>query len=149
MRVVIQRVSHASVKVNQQIIGEINHGLLLLVGVTHDDTSKDVDFLVKKILNMRIFEDENGKMNLSLLQMGYDILSISQFTLYANPYSGNRPSFIAAAKPEVAKALYEEFNEKLRQHQVRVETGEFGAMMDVELVNEGPVTIILDSKYQN
>jgi len=146
MKVVIQRVSIADVKVEGKIIGEIENGLLLLVGVTHEDTSDDIDYLVKKIINMRIFEDENGKMNISLLQKGYDILSISQFTLYSDTRKGNRPSFIEAARPEQAKSLYDEFNEKLRRENIKVETGIFGAMMEVSLINNGPVTIIIDSK---
>ncbi len=146
MKIVIQRVSQASVKVNNEIVGEIKNGLLLLVGVTHDDTSFDVDYLVKKIINMRIFEDENGKMNISLLQKGYDILSVSQFTLFAQTERGNRPGFSDAAKPEQAKKLFEEFNAKIREKNVKVETGIFGAMMEVSLINEGPVTIIIDSK---
>lgn len=146
MKIVIQRVSQASVKVNNEIVGEIKNGLLLLVGVTHDDTSFDVDYLVKKIINMRIFEDENGKMNISLLQKGYDILSVSQFTLFAQTERGNRPGFSDAAKPEQAKKLFEEFNAKIRGWNVKVETGIFGAMMEVSLINEGPVTIIIDSK---
>lgn len=146
MKIVIQRVSQASVKVNNEIVGEIKNGLLLLVGVTHNDTSFDVDYLVKKIINMRIFEDENGKMNISLLQKGYDILSVSQFTLFAQTERGNRPGFSDAAKPEQAKKLFEEFNAKIRGWNVKVETGIFGAMMEVSLINEGPVTIIIDSK---
>ena len=146
MKVVIQRVSNANVKVDGKVVGEIENGLLLLVGVTHEDTSYDVDYLVKKITNMRIFEDENGKMNISLLQKGYGILSISQFTLFAQTERGNRPGFSEAARPEHAKTLYEEFNDKIRKENVKVETGIFGAMMDVSLVNDGPVTIIIDSK---
>lgn len=146
MKVVIQRVSRASVTVEEKIVGEIDHGLLLLVGVTHDDTSEDVDYLVKKIINMRIFEDDNGKMNISLIQKGYDILSISQFTLFAQTERGNRPGFSDAARPELANSLYDEFNEKIRRENVKVETGIFGAMMEVSLINDGPVTIIIDSK---
>lgn len=148
MRVVIQRVSKASVTVEGKVVGKIGPGFLLLVGFTHDDTSADIDYLVKKIVNMRIFEDENGKMNISLLQKGYEILSVSQFTLYAQTHNGNRPGFSDAAKPEVATKLYDEFNEKLRKQNVHVETGIFGAMMEVELVNDGPVTIIIDSKQK-
>jgi len=146
MKIVIQRVSKASVKVNDEVVGAINNGFLLLVGVTHDDTSEDVDYLVKKIINMRIFEDENGKMNLSLLQKGYDILSISQFTLFAQTDKGNRPGFSNAANPELAKKLYDEFNMKLRAENIKVETGIFAAKMEVSLINDGPVTIIIDSK---
>lgn len=146
MRVVIQRVSKACVKIKGETFGKIGPGFLLLVGFTHDDTSSDIDYLVKKIVNMRIFEDENGKMNISLLQKGYQILSVSQFTLFADTRSGNRPGFSAAAKPEIATKLYDEFNAKLREQNVHVETGIFGAEMEVELVNDGPVTIIIDSK---
>lgn len=146
MRIVVQRVKQASVKVDDKIVGEINNGFLLLVGVTHDDTSKDVDYLVNKIINLRIFEDDEGKMNLSLKQKNYDILSVSQFTLHADTRRGNRPSFINAARPEQAEKLYNEFNEKLKQQNIKVETGIFGAMMEVSLINDGPVTIIIDSK---
>lgn len=146
MRVVIQRVKEASVTVDEKIVGQIDKGYLILVGVTHMDTSEDVDYLVRKVKNLRVFEDENGKMNISIMQKGYDVLSVSQFTLYANTKDGNRPSFIEAAKPDHAEKLYEEFNEKLRNAGIKVETGIFGAMMDVALVNDGPVTIIIDSK---
>lgn len=146
MRVVIQRVKEASVTVDEKIVGQIDKGYLILVGVTHMDTSEDVDYLVRKVKNLRVFEDENGKMNISIMQKGYDVLSVSQFTLYANTKDGNRPSFIEAAKPDHAEKLYEEFNEKLRNEGIKVETGIFGAMMDVALVNDGPVTIIIDSK---
>jgi D-aminoacyl-tRNA deacylase len=146
MKIVIQRVDKADVKVDNKIVGVIGKGLLLLVGVTHDDNTEDVNYLVKKIINMRIFEDENGKMNISLLQKGYDILSVSQFTLFAQTERGNRPGFSEAARPEQAKQIFDEFNDKLRQENIKVETGIFGAMMEVSLVNDGPVTIIIDSK---
>jgi len=146
MRVVIQRVKEASCVVENQVVGKIDNGLLLFVGVTHDDNSKDVDYLVRKIVNMRIFEDENQKMNLSLKDKGYDILSISQFTLFAETRHGNRPGFSNAADPKKANELYEEFNEKLRLNDVKVETGVFGAMMEIKLINDGPVTILIDSK---
>ncbi|MGX7075707.1 MULTISPECIES: D-aminoacyl-tRNA deacylase [Globicatella] len=146
MRVIIQKVKESSVTVNNTLLGETQHGLMLLVGFTHTDTFEDIQYCAKKIVQMRIFEDENEKMNLSLKDVGGSILSISQFTLYAQTKKGNRPSFTEAAKPDLATALYEQFNEELRSYDVEVATGEFGAMMDVALINEGPVTIILDSK---
>ena len=146
MRVIIQKVKESSVTVNNTLLGETKHGLMLLVGFTHTDTFEDIQYCAKKIVQMRIFEDENEKMNLSLKDVGGSILSISQFTLYAQTKKGNRPSFTEAAKPDLATALYEQFNEELRSYDVEVATGEFGAMMDVALINEGPVTIILDSK---
>ena len=146
MRVIIQKVKESSVTVNNALLGETQHGLMLLVGFTHTDTFEDIQYCAKKIVQMRIFEDENEKMNLSLKDVGGSILSISQFTLYAQTKKGNRPSFTEAAKPDLATALYEQFNEELRSYDVEVATGEFGAMMDVALINEGPVTIILDSK---
>lgn len=146
MRVIIQKVKESSVTVNNTLLGETQYGLMLLVGFTHTDTFEDIQYCAKKIVQMRIFEDENEKMNLSLKDVGGSILSISQFTLYAQTKKGNRPSFTEAAKPDLATALYEQFNEELRSYDVEVATGEFGAMMDVALINEGPVTIILDSK---
>lgn len=146
MRVAIQRVSQASVEVEGKIVGSIKNGLLLLVGVTGDDNDSDVDYMVKKILNLRIFTDENDKMNKSLLDNNFEILSISQFTLFANTSKGNRPSFIDAASPEHAKELYELFNQKIKDMNVKIETGIFAASMKVKLINEGPVTILLDSK---
>ena len=146
MRIVVQRSKNASVTVNEKVIGEIEKGLVLLVGVTHDDTIDDANYLADKIVNLRIFEDENGKMNLSLLDVGGSILSISQFTLYGDCRKGRRPNFMAAAKPEQALNLYQYFNQVLSEKKVVVETGEFGAEMDVALINDGPVTLILDSK---
>jgi len=146
MRIVVQRSKNASVTVNNKVIGEIEKGLVLLVGVTHDDTTDDANYLADKIVNLRIFEDENGKMNLSLLDVGGSILSISQFTLYGDCRKGRRPNFMGAAKPEHALNLYQYFNGVLNEKNVVVETGEFGAEMDVALVNDGPVTLILDSK---
>ena len=146
MRIVVQRSKNASVTVNEKVIGEIEKGLVLLVGVTHDDTINDANYLADKIVNLRIFEDENGKMNLSLLDVGGSILSISQFTLYGDCRKGRRPNFMAAAKPEQALNLYQYFNRVLSEKNVVVETGEFGAEMDVALINDGPVTLILDSK---
>lgn len=146
MRVVIQRVKHARVTVDHEVVGEIQQGFVLLVGITHDDTEEDAEYCAKKIPNLRVFEDEAGKMNLSLCDVGGGILSISQFTLYGDMRKGRRPNFMAAAKPEQANRLYEYFNQLLREQNIVVETGIFGAMMDVELVNAGPVTLILDSK---
>lgn len=146
MRVVIQRVSKASVIADGKENGEIGRGFMLLVGVEEEDSTEDVDYLTRKIANMRIFEDDEGKMNLSLKEVDGEILSISQFTLHANTKKGNRPSFIDAANPEQADELYEELNNNLRQEGLTVETGVFGADMDVSLVNDGPVTILVDSK---
>lgn len=146
MRVVIQRVKHARVTVDHEVVGEIQQGFVLLVGITHDDTEEDAEYCATKIPNLRVFEDEEGKMNLSLRDVGGGILSISQFTLYGDMRKGRRPNFMAAAKPEQANRLYEYFNSLLREQNIVVETGIFGAMMDVELVNAGPVTLILDSK---
>lgn len=146
MKAVIQRARDASVTIDGEVTGAIDHGLVVLLGVTHDDTMEDVKYVVNKIINLRIFEDKNEKMNLSLKDIGGSILSISQFTLYADTRKGRRPSFVNAAKPDLANELYEEFNEELRKENIHVETGEFGAMMDVRLTNSGPVTIIIDSK---
>lgn len=142
----IQRSLAASVKINEEIVGKIDKGFVLLVGVTETDTEEDVDYLVGKISKMRIFEDDAGKMNQSIDQIEGEILSISQFTLYADTKKGNRPSFIKAAGPEQANNLYNYLNTKLRKTGLIVETGEFGADMAVSLVNDGPVTIILDSQ---
>ncbi len=146
MRVVVQRSKAASVTVDGKITGRISKGLVLLVGVTHDDTDDDAAYLADKIVNLRIFEDEAEKMNLSLKDAGGEILSISQFTLYGDCRKGRRPNFMGAAKPEHAVQIYETFNRLLREKGVQVETGVFGAMMDVSLVNDGPVTLIVDSK---
>jgi D-aminoacyl-tRNA deacylase len=146
MRVVVQRSKEAKVTVNGEITGEITKGLVLLIGVTHEDTQDDVAYLADKIVNLRIFEDDNQKMNLSLLDVGGEILSVSQFTLYGDCRKGRRPNFMEAARPEQAIQLYEAFNEELRGKGIRVETGIFGAMMDVRLINDGPVTLIVESK---
>ncbi|MET3290355.1 D-tyrosyl-tRNA(Tyr) deacylase [Brevibacillus fluminis] len=145
MRVVVQRSKQASVTVDQEIVGQIEHGLVLLVGITHTDTEKDVDYVAEKVANLRIFEDEEGKMNRSVLDTGGQILSISQFTLYGDCRKGRRPSFIEAARPEQAEPLYDLFNRKLRERGLIVETGRFGAMMDVQLINHGPTTLIVES----
>jgi len=146
MRVVLQRSKAAKVVVANQIIGQIDSGLVLLVGITHGDTIDDAAYLADKIVNLRIFEDENEKMNHSLLDVGGSILSVSQFTLYGDCRKGRRPNFMDAARPEEANELYEAFNEELRKKCVHTETGQFGAMMDVQLTNDGPVTLILESK---
>lgn len=146
MRVVVQKSKKANVQVNNEIVGRIQSGLVLLVGITHSDTIEDVEYMAEKIVNLRIFEDEEGKMNLSLLDVGGEILSISQFTLYGDCRKGRRPNFMEAAKPDLANELYEKFNDCLRTKGVVVETGQFGAMMAVSLINDGPVTLILDSK---
>ena len=146
MRVVLQRVSHASVTVEEKVIGKIQRGFLLLVGVTHDDAMEDMEYLVRKIVQMRIFEDEEGKLNRSIQDIGGEILSVSQFTLYADTKKGNRPSFSKAAPGDVALEMFEQFNGLLRESGIPVETGQFGADMKVELLNDGPVTILLDSK---
>lgn len=146
MRVVVQRSKKAKVTVGGEVTGEISSGLVLLVGVTHDDAESDAVFLADKIANLRIFEDAEGKMNLSLLDVGGEILSVSQFTLYGDCRKGRRPNFMDAARPEQANQLYESFNRLLRDKGITVETGRFGAMMDVELINDGPVTLIIDSK---
>ncbi|WHZ31746.1 D-aminoacyl-tRNA deacylase [Desemzia incerta] len=148
MRVVIQRSKKASVSINQEIVGAIDHGFVLLVGIGEEDTQEDVEYLVRKISKMRIFEDWEGKMNLSLADVGGEILSISQFTLHANTKKGNRPSFIEAAKPDRAIPLYDAFNQQLREQGFKVEVGQFGADMQVSLVNDGPVTILIDSKQK-
>lgn len=145
MRAVVQRVSSSKVTIEGNVNGQINKGLLVLLGVTHEDTSKDVDYMIDKILNLRIFEDENEKMNLSLKDVGGELLIVSQFTLYGDCRKGRRPSFINAAKPDIAIPLYEEFIKKAKNENVNVQTGEFGADMKVDLTNDGPVTILLES----
>lgn len=145
MRVIVQRVSHASVRIDGAIVGEIGRGFLLLVGITHTDTKADADYLAKKVAQLRIFEDEAGKMNRALQDVGGAVLSVSQFTLYGDCTHGNRPSFVDAARPEQALPLYDYFNRQLREaYGLRVETGRFGADMKVELINDGPVTILLE-----
>ena len=146
MRAVVQKVSSSKVTVDGEVIGQINQGLLVLLGVTHDDTSKDVDYMVDKVTNLRIFSDENDKMNLSLKDVNGELLIVSQFTLYANCKEGNRPSFVEAAKPDIAIPLYEYFVSECKKIIPVVETGIFGADMKVDLLNDGPVTIIMDSK---
>lgn len=145
MKVVLQRSKEASVTVAGKIVGRIDSGLVLLVGVTHEDGEQEAAYLAEKIVHLRIFEDEEGKMNRSLLDVGGAILSVSQFTLYGDCRKGRRPNFMGAAKGEQAERVYDRFNKLLKEKGVHVETGEFGAMMDVSLVNDGPVTFILES----
>ena len=144
MKVVVQRAIDASVKVNGKEVGSINKGLLLLVGFTQTDTDKEIDWMVNKVLNLRIFDDENGVMNKSVKDVGGEILSVSQFTLYADSRKGNRPSYLNALRGEEAIILYDKFNEKLKEQNIKVETGKFGADMKVAFTNDGPVTIILE-----
>ncbi|QFF99534.1 D-tyrosyl-tRNA(Tyr) deacylase [Psychrobacillus glaciei] len=145
MKVLLQRCKNASVTVDGKVTGSIDHGYLLLVGITTTDTEKEISYLVDKITGLRLFEDSDGKMNHSITESGGSILSVSQFTLYADTRKGRRPSFIDAARPEVAKPLWELFNHQLRDKGFVVETGVFGAMMDVTFTNDGPVTIMLEA----
>ncbi|EXJ24114.1 D-tyrosyl-tRNA(Tyr) deacylase [Alkalibacterium sp. AK22] len=146
MRAVIQRVSQAEVKVDGNVIGKIKKGLVVLLGVEDEDTEEDVRYLVRKISSMRIFEDEEEKMNRSISDIGGALLSISQFTLHADTKKGNRPSFTGAAGPARAKIYYDQFNSLIEEGSIPVQTGEFGAHMEVSLINDGPVTILIDSK---
>jgi D-tyrosyl-tRNA(Tyr) deacylase len=148
MRAVVQRVARARVRVGDRTVGEIGQGLLVLLGVGRGDTEADAAYLAEKIVHLRIFEDAEGKMNRSLLDIGGEMLVVSQFTLYGDCRRGRRPSYSEAAPPEHARALYEYFVERARQYGPRVETGIFQEMMDVELVNVGPVTVLLDSRKQ-
>jgi D-tyrosyl-tRNA(Tyr) deacylase len=145
MRAVVQRVSRARVTVDGEVTGEIGQGLLVLLGVGKDDTQAAADYLANKIAALRVFDDQNGKINLSVVDIGGAVLAVSQFTLYADTQKGNRPSFNMAASPDQARQLYEYFVERIRAAGLRCETGKFQAMMQVELVNDGPVTILLDS----
>ena len=150
MRAVIQRVKHCSVTIDGKVKSSIGKGMLVLLGVGEDDNPEDIDYLVKKISNLRIFDDENGVMNISVLDDGGDILVVSQFTLMASTYKGNRPSYIRAARHEISIPMYEEFVRKMEEAiGKKVGTGEFGADMKVELLNDGPVTIIMDSKQRH
>ncbi len=144
MRIVVQRTKKSSVKVNSKIVGAIGNGLTLLVGFTDTDTSKEIDYMVEKVINLRIFDDENGVMNKCLLDVKGSILSISQFTLYADASKGRRPSYVKSLSGDKATLLYDEFNLKLKEKNIHVETGIFGADMEVSLINDGPVTILLE-----
>ena len=145
MRVVIQRVCKSSVTIDNKLYNKINNGMLILVGFTDGDTSQDIDYIVRKVINLRVFDDESGVMNKSILDVGGSILSVSQFTLYADTRKGNRPSYVKALNGDIANKLYNEFNSKLNEF-IDVKTGVFGADMQVSLVNDGPVTIMIDSK---
>lgn len=146
MKFIVQRVYKSQVEVEEKIVGKIDKGFMVLIGITHNDTKEIADFLVRKLINLRVFEDENGKMNLSLKDVQGSLLLISQFTLYADCTSGNRPSFTNAAKPEFANELYEYIIEECKKQIPNVQTGIFGADMQVSLVNDGPVTIILEKE---
>lgn len=146
MRLVVQRSKEANVTVDGEITGAITKGFVVLVGVTHEDSKEDAAFLAEKVANLRVFEDLEGKMNLSLLDVEGEVLSVSQFTLYGDCRKGRRPNFMDAAKPDHALSIYEAFNKYLLEKGVKVETGVFGAMMDVKLTNDGPVTLVIDSK---
>ena len=146
MRLLVQRVNNASVEVNEKIIGEIDKGFLVFLGITHTDTKEIADYLVSKLLNLRVFEDENGKMNLALSDIGGELQVVSQFTLYADCHHGNRPSFINAAKPDFANPMYEKFVDYCKNAGFDVKTGVFGADMKINLINDGPVTIALEAK---
>ena len=145
MRAVIQRVTQSSVSVGDQVVGRIGPGLLVLLGVARQDTEKDADFLAEKIIHLRIFEDEDGRMNRSLVDIGGQMLVVSQFTLLGDCRKGRRPSFVQAAPPETAESLYQYFVDRIRKKQILVQTGRFRAMMEVSLVNDGPVTLIVES----
>lgn len=149
MRAILQRVLKSSVEVEGEIVGQINKGFNILLGITHEDTEKEINWLVNKIVNLRIFSDVDGKMNLSLKDVGGEILLISQFTLYADSVKGRRPSFTSAANPKVAEKLYFKMIEEFRKEEIKIETGIFGEDMKVEIINDGPVTIILDTKDAN
>ena len=146
MKLLVQRVSSAKVDVDSKTVGKINNGFLVLIGVTHTDTREIADYLVKKLCNLRVFKDENSKMNLSIKDVDGELLIVSQFTLHADCHHGNRPSFVNSAKPDMANELYEYFVEKCRKEVKNVETGIFGADMKVSLLNDGPVTIMLEKE---
>lgn len=146
MKILVQRVLNSSVEVEGKIVGKIDKGLMLLVGFTETDTSKEIDYMIDKVINLRIFDDENGVMNKSLLDVGGSILSVSQFTLYADASKGRRPSYTKALGGDKAIILYDEFNKKLKEKNIHIETGIFGAEMKVSILNDGPITIILEKE---
>ncbi|ALC81819.1 MULTISPECIES: D-aminoacyl-tRNA deacylase [Bacillus] len=146
MKLVVQRVTEARVQVNGETVGEIGKGLMVLVGITHEDSAKDVEYLAEKLVHLRIFEDDSERMNLSLADIGGAVLSVSQFTLYGDTRKGRRPNFMDAAKPDTAKKIYDLWLETVKGKGIVVKDGKFGEMMDVSLVNSGPVTFIIDSK---
>lgn len=148
MRAVVQRVLHSSVKVDNVIVGEIQNGILVLLGIENGDDKKDIEYLAEKIINLRIFDDENGKMNISLLDIQGEILVVSQFTLYGDCKKGKRPSYDRAAKPEKAKEIYDDFVNYLKEFNIKVQTGKFQASMMVEITNDGPVTLLIDSNKE-
>lgn len=144
MKIVVQRVKNAQVEVENKVVGKINQGFLVFLGITHDDTKENADYLVKKLCNLRVFEDESQKMNLAIKQVNGELLIVSQFTLYADCSQGNRPSFVNAANPDKANELYEYFCKECQKNEIKVEKGIFGAHMKVDLQNDGPVTIIME-----
>lgn len=144
MKLVVQRVKKAKVEVEEKVVGKIDRGFLVLIGITHTDTKQEADYLAKKLCNLRVFEDENQKMNKNLKDVNGKLLIVSQFTLYANCKDGNRPSFTDAAKPDMANELYECFCKKCQEYQIEVQKGIFGADMQVSLINDGPVTIVME-----
>ena len=146
MKVLVQRVISSSVEVDNKIVGSIDKGVLLFVGFTDGDTSKEIDYMIDKVINLRIFDDENGVMNKSLLDVGGSILSVSQFTLYADASKGRRPSYVKALGGDKASVLYDEFNNKLKNTDIHIETGVFGAEMKVNIINDGPITIMLEKE---
>ncbi|OZM57823.1 D-tyrosyl-tRNA(Tyr) deacylase [Lottiidibacillus patelloidae] len=146
MKVLVQRAKDAKVIVNEEIVGQIDHGVMLLVGITHNDDEAVLNYVVDKVANLRIFEDNQGKMNHSLIDVNGKVLSISQFTLYGDCRKGRRPNYMNAAKPEIAEELYDMFNKKLSEKGIQVETGSFGAMMDVQFTNVGPVTLMIEKE---
>jgi D-tyrosyl-tRNA(Tyr) deacylase len=148
LRAVVQRVKESQVKVDDEVIGSIDEGLLIFLGIGNEDSMDDIDYLIDKVINLRIFEDVDGKMNLSALDLEKDIMVVSQFTLYGDCRKGRRPSFFDAAPPDKAERLYDVFVSKINDYDLNIETGEFQAMMDVDLINDGPVTLLIDSKKE-